>query len=167
MIFFIFIFSFSSFLCLFPFLCYFTLCGILYLSHILYFIYKIFGHGRPFLMQLINVPCDWKSRLLGILDTHGMWLSNHSCMGYTCVGGRQVLQNPWFVACVDGKTLTGFTSVHNSLVAFDKMEIQSKEEWTINSRCCRHFSIYLPWSIILLKIQNNSNITLLIFFNKL
>lgn len=69
MIFFIFIFSFSSFLCLFPFLCFFTLYGILSLSHILCFIYKIFDHGRPFLMQLINVSCDWKSRLLWILYT--------------------------------------------------------------------------------------------------
>ena len=127
MIFFIFIFSFSSFLCLFPFLCYFTRCAILSLSHFLCFIYKQFGHGRPFLMQLKNVPCDWKSRLLWILDTRMVWLSNHSCMGYTCVGDRQVLQNTWFAACVDGKTLTSFTSVRNSLIAFDKMEIQSKE----------------------------------------
>ena len=103
MIFFIFIFSFSSFLCLFPFLCYFTRCAILSLSHFLCFIYKQFGHGRPFLMQLKNVPCDWKSRLLWILDTRMVWLSNHSCMGYTCVGDRQVLQNTWFAACVDGK----------------------------------------------------------------
>ena len=135
MIFFIFIFSFSSFLCLFPFLCYFTRCGILSLSHFLFYIQAIwpwqtiFNATHKCAMWLEEPPP------LNPWYTYGMTFKSLMYGLHVC---RRPTQNTWFTACVDGKTLTSFTSVCNSHIAFDKMEIQSKEEWTINSRCCKH-----------------------------
>lgn len=167
MIFFIFIFIFQLlFLSLFVSFSLFLYSTwyLILISYSLFYIQDIWPWQTIFNATHKCVMWLEKPPPLNSLYTYGMWLSNHSCMGYTCVETDMSYKlNTWFAAFEDGKTLTSFTSVHNSLIAFDKMEIQSKEEGTINSRCCKHFSIYLPWSNILLKIQNNSNIALLIF----
>lgn len=100
MIFFIFIFSFSSFLCLFPFLCYFTRCGILSLSHFLFYIQAIwpwqtiFNATHKCAMWLEEPPP------LNPWYTYGMTFKSLMYGLHVC---RRPTQNTWFAACVDGK----------------------------------------------------------------
>ena len=137
MIFFIFIFSFSSFLCLFPFLCYFTRCGILSLSHFLFYIQAIwpwqtiFNATHKCAMWLEEPPP------LNPWYTYGMTFKSLMYGLHVCRRPTSLTKHMIRRLC-RWETLTSFTSVRNSLIAFDKMEIQSKEEWTINSRCCKH-----------------------------